>query len=161
MVSSMNSYPSFSSGNWDTFLRHSTRCKSYSKQATITSSCLFPHIHTMYIISSPLSILSRWVRGLTRRQLPIGPLCSKAKFVQAPANVCAHGQASTSLLGTPWSQAAAVATSVQRWSFSQRVQSISAATTLSPKGKSYRAAAGAFPFMGSQSRGVAVGGQSG
>ena len=102
-----------------------------------------------------------WEAWQLRRQLPIGPLCSKAKFVQAPANVCAHGQASTSLLGTPWSQAAAVATSVQRWSFSQRVQSISAATTLSPKGKRYRAAAGAFPFMGSQSRGVAVGGQSG
>ena len=66
---------------------------------------------------------------------PIGPSCSKAKFFQAPANVFAHGQASTSLLGTPWSQAAAVATSAQRWSFSQRVQSISAATTLSPKGK--------------------------
>ena len=101
------------------------------------------------------------LRGLTRRQLPIGPSCFTAKFFQAPANVFARGQANTSLLGTPWSPVAAVATSVQQWSSCPRVQSTSAVTTLSRKRKGYRAAAGVFPFMGSQSRGVAVGGQSG
>ena len=95
---------------------------------------LYSHV-CVCVCVSPLSILSRWVRGLTSRQLPSGPSCSKAKFVQAPANVCAHGQASTSLLGTPWSQAAAVATSVQQWSSCPRVQRISAATTSSRKRK--------------------------
>ena len=83
-------------------------------------------------VSPPRSV-SSGMRGRTRRQLPIGPSCSKAKFVQAPANAFAHGQANTSLLGMPWSQAAAVVTSARRWSFYQRVQRISAATTLFPE----------------------------